>query len=119
VLRLTRSPIHIEGGFAFGHGRLVPGVGARGTVEIIDRHAFSTSGTLTGTPDSSRAVVLLSPRLRLDYAFSLALSAYLSGGVDFALNSFSFVSRVAGLNRVLLEPHEVRPSIELGLSFWP
>jgi hypothetical protein len=119
VLRLTRSPIHIEGGFGFGHGRLVPGVGGRGTVELIDRHAFSTSGALTGTPDSTRAVVLLSPRVRLDYAFSLTLSAYLSGGVDFALNSFSFVSRVAGLNRVLLEPHEVRPSIELGLSFWP
>jgi hypothetical protein len=119
VLRITRSPIHIEGGYAFGHGRLVPAVGARGTVEIIGRHAVSTSGSYTGTPDSTRAVVLLSPRVRLDYAFSLAVAAYVSGGVDFALNGFSFVSQVAGQDRVLLEPPVVRPSIELGLSFWP
>ena len=119
VLRLTRSPIHIEGGYAFGHGRLVPSLGGRATVEILGRHAFSTSGSFTQTPDSTRAVVLLSPRIRVDYAFSSTLAAYLSGGVDFALNSFSFVSRVAGPDRVLLEPLEIRPSIELGLSFWP
>jgi hypothetical protein len=119
VLRLTRSPVHIEGGYAFGHGRLVPSLGGRATVEILGRRAFSTSGTFIQTPDSTRAVVLLSPRIRVEYAFSSTLAAYLSGGVDFALNSFSFVSRVAGPDRVLLEPLEIRPSIELGLSFWP
>jgi hypothetical protein len=119
VLKITRYPIHIEGGFAFGHGRLVPAIGGRATVEIRGRHALSTSGSFTGTPDRTRAVVLLSPRLRLDYAFSLALGAYVAAGVDFEVNGFSFVSRIAGQDRVVLEPYVARPTIEVGLSFWP
>jgi hypothetical protein len=120
VLRITRNPFYVEGGYTFGHGRWVPSIGGRAIVELLTRHTLSTSGTLASTPDATRASVLLSPRLRLDYVFSPSLALYGAAGADFGLNRFSFVSRAAGAgDRVLLEPDIVRPSIELGLSFWP
>jgi hypothetical protein len=119
VLRITRNPFYIEGGYSFGHGRWVPSVGGRAIVEVLSRHTVSTSGTLAGTPDTTRDTVFLSPRVRVDYGISPGLAAYGAVGVDFGLNRFSFVNNAGGSDRVLLEPNIVRPSIELGLSFWP
>jgi hypothetical protein len=119
VFRLSRIPMYVEGGFSFGQGRLVPSLGFRAIVELLGRHAISTSNTFTGTPDSTRGVVLLSPRARGDFWLTPGLSAYAALGADFALNPFSFVSRIDGANRVLVEPLLPRPSAELGLTFRP
>ena len=119
VLGITRNPIYVEGGYSFGHGPVVPSVGGRVIVELLGRHAVSTSGSFSGTPDSTRASVFLSPRARIDCAISPGLAVYGSVGADFGLNRFSFVSRANGMDRMLLEPNTVRPAVELGLSFWP
>jgi hypothetical protein len=119
VFRLTRTPLYVEAGYAFGHGRLVPSAGLRGIVDVVGRHGFSTDGTFADTPDSTRAVVLLSPRIRLDYEVSPVFGVFVAAGADFELNGFSFVSRTLTQDKVLLEPNVVRPSIEVGLAFWP
>ena len=119
VLRITRNPLYLEAGYSFGHGRWVPSLGGRAIIESLSRHTVSTSGSLAGTPDNTRTDALLSPRLRLDFALTPGLAVYGAIGADFALNRFSFVSRVGGGDAVLLEPNIVRPSIELGLSLWP
>jgi len=119
ILRITRNPFYLEGGYAFGRGRWVPSIGGRVIMEPLGRHTLSTSGAFAGTPDSTRVGVLLSPRVRVEYVLSAALAVYGTVGADFGLNRFSFVSRVGDTNRVLLEPDIVRPAIELGLSFSP
>ena len=45
--------------------------------------------------------------------------AKLPGGIDVALNPFSFVSRVDGEDRTLLRLSEIRPAIEVGALLWP
>lgn len=119
ILRITRNPFYIEGGYSFGHGPVVLSLGGRVLLEFLGRHAVSTSGSLAGTPDSTHSTVFLSPRARIDVALSPTLAAYVSLGADFGLNQFSFVSRVDGGDRVLLEQNVVRPALEVGLSFWP
>jgi hypothetical protein len=119
LLRITRNPFYGEAGYSFGHGPVVVSLGGRVLVELLGRHAVSTSGSFSGTPDSTRTTVYLSPRARIDIGLSPALALYGALGADFGLNRFSFVSRVDGGDRVLLEPNVVRPAVELGLSFWP
>lgn len=119
LLRITRNPFYGEVGYSFGHGPVIFSLGGRILIELLGRHAVSTSGSFSGTPDSTRATVYLSPRARIDFGLSPALALYGALGADFGLNRFSFVSRVDGGDRVLLEPNVVRPAVELGLSFWP
>lgn len=119
VFRLTRVPLYVEGGYSFGKARFVPSLGVRAMVELLGRHAVSTSNSFLAAPDSTRAVVLLAPRARGDLLLTAALSAYLTAGADFALNKFSFVSRGDGPDQVLLKPLLVRPALELGLTFRP
>jgi hypothetical protein len=119
LLRITRNPFYAEAGYSFGHGPIVFSLGGRVLIELLGRHAVSTSGSFSGTPDSTRTTVYLSPRARIDFGLSPALALYGALGADFGLNRFSFVSRVDGGDRVLLEPNVVRPAVEVGLSFWP
>jgi hypothetical protein len=119
LLRITRNPFAAEVGYSFGHGPVVVSLGGRFIIELLGRHAVSTSGSFSGTPDSTRTTVYLSPRARIDIGLSPALAVYGALGADFGLNRFSFVSHVDGGDRVLLEPNVVRPAAELGLSFWP
>jgi uncharacterized membrane protein (DUF4010 family) len=119
VLRITRNPFYFETGYSFGHGPVVFSLGGRVLFELLGRHAVATTGAFSGTPDSTRMTVFLSPRARIDVGLLPTLALYGSVGADFGLNRFSFVSRVDGGDRVILEPNAVRPAIEVGLSFWP
>ncbi len=119
TFRISRAPIHLEMGWSFGHGRLVPSFGLRGIFDVVSRQVVSAGALLQRAPDETRALIFLSPRVRFDYSVYSVLGVYLGGGMDLALNRFSFVSRIDGKDRVLLEPTSVRPSIELGLTFWP
>jgi hypothetical protein len=47
------------------------------------------------------------------------MSLFLAVGTDFALNGFSFVNRVDGVDRLVFEPLRVRPAGEVGVAFWP
>lgn len=119
AFEVTRTPVDVEVGVAFGKRRLVPAVGLRGIVDIVHRQGISTAAPAVPTPDATRAVVFLSPRVRLGYTLSPSLDVFLGGGVDLAINNFSFVSRADGRDDVLLSPRGVRPAAELGLTLRP
>jgi hypothetical protein len=119
AFQIARVPLDAEIGLSFGHSRLVPGVELRGGMDVIRRHVVSAVSPLLATPDASRVVVSVSPRVRLDYSLSPVLGTYLDAGADFVVNGFSFVSRVDGQDRPLLSPLRIRPAVELGLTFWP
>jgi hypothetical protein len=116
---VARTPFDAGGGYSYRFGKVAVGMEGRAIVELASRHVVDVTPPLTPSPDSTRAVVLLSPRVRLEYTPTEEVSVYLAFGVDFALNEFSFVSRVDGQVSTVLRPRPVRPSAELGVAFWP
>jgi hypothetical protein len=119
AFQITRTPIDLGVGLELARGRLVPSVGLRGIVDVVHRQGISAEPPAVATPDTTLPVVFLSPRLQVGYTVSEALGVYLGGGVDFAINAFSFISRVDGRDDVLLSLRGVRLSAEAGLTFWP
>jgi hypothetical protein len=119
AFRVGRVPFDGALGYTVRTGRFGASFEARPILELASRHVLSVAAPLARTPDATRQVVLLSPRARFEYTFTRVFGVYLGGGVDFALNEFSFVTRVDGHDRALLEPRRVRPAAELGVSFWP
>jgi hypothetical protein len=119
AFRITRTPIQAQFGAAFGHRRVVPAVELRGIVEVLDRVVVSADPALEPTPASTRVVLFLAPRFRLECKLTPGLRLYFAGGVDVAMNRFSFVSRIDGTERPLLEQRLLRPAGELGFSVWP
>jgi hypothetical protein len=117
--QVSRSPVDLGLGLALGRNRWRPALELRVVGDILARQVVSTGTTFQATPDATRVMIFVSPRARLDYAISAVLGAYLAGGLDAALNSFSFVSRVDGQDRPLLRPAAVRPAFEVGASFTP
>jgi hypothetical protein len=119
AFRVTRVPIRAAVGYRTNWRRFAFGFELRAGVEITSRHDITTDTTLTGSGDSARAVLLLSPRLRVEYRLTSVLSVYLAAGGDIGLNQFSYVSRTDGRDLVELDPLKIRPSGELGVAFWP
>lgn len=115
--QVSRTPLDLGLGFAFGRKRLTWALELRGVGDILSRQVISTGSSLQPTPDRTRVMIFVSPRSRVDVAISPAFGAYVAGGLDFALNSFSFVSRVDGVDHPLLRPAPVRPAFEVGASF--
>jgi hypothetical protein len=116
---VRRYPIGVEAGYAYARQKWMLGLALRGVVELTNRHVLAALPPAAPTEDSQRAVVFLSPRLRFDYRVSEAMSLFLAAGADFALNGFSFVNRVDGVDRPVFEPLRVRPAGEVGVAFWP
>jgi len=116
---VRRYPIGIEAGYSYAREKWVFGFALRGIVELTTRHVLAALPPAAPTADSQRAVVFLSPRLRFDYRVGEAMSVFLAAGADFALNGFSFVNRVDGVDRPVFEPLRVRPAGEVGVAFWP
>jgi hypothetical protein len=119
VFQVNRLPVELGLGVALGHGRLFPSLELAGIAEITGRHVVSAGPIYKATPDATRTAVFLSPRVRLGYTVSRMFEIYLRGGLDFAVNGFSFVTRVDGTTRELLKIHDFRPALEVGGSFWP
>lgn len=119
AFRVSRVPLRAAVGYRTSWRRFAASFELRGGVEITSRHDITTDTTLTGSRDSARAVLLLSPRLRVEYRLTSVLSVYLAAGGDIGLNQFSYVSRADGRDLVELDPLKVRPSGELGVAFWP
>jgi len=119
AFRVTRVPIRAAVGYRTNWRRFAAGFELRGGVELTSRHDVTTDTTLTESRDSTRAVLLLSPRLRVEYRLTSVLSVYLAAGGDIGLNQFSYVSRTDGRDLVELDPLKIRPSGELGVAFWP
>ena len=117
TFQVTRNPVDLGLGVAFGRKRWVPAIELRGFGDILTRDSISTVSTLQAAPKSTRVMIFVSPRARLDYVISASFGVYGAAGMDFALNSFSFVSRVNGEDHALLRPTAVRPAFELGASF--
>jgi hypothetical protein len=115
--QVSRTPLDLGLGFGFGWKRWTWAAELRGVADILSREVISTGSTLQSTPDRTRVMIFVSPRSRVDLAISSAFGAYVAGGLDFALNSFSFVSRVDNVNHPLLQPAPVRPAFEVGASF--
>jgi opacity protein-like surface antigen len=116
---VRRYPIGVEAGYAYARRNWVLGLALRSVLELTTRHVLAALPPAAPTEDSQRAVVFLSPRLRFDYRVSEATSLFLAAGADFALNGFSFVNRVDGVDRPVFEPLRVRPAGEVGVAFWP
>jgi hypothetical protein len=115
--QVSRTPLDLGLGFAFGRKRLTWALELRGVADILSRQVISTGSSLQSTPDRTRAMIFVSPRSRIDLAISSAFGVYVAGGLDFALRPFSFVSQVDGVNHPLLRPAPVRPAFEVGASF--
>jgi hypothetical protein len=116
---VRRYPIGTEVGYAYAREKWMLGLALRGVVEFTMRHVLAALPPAAPTADSHRAVVFLSPRLRFDYRVTEAMSLFLAAGADFALNGFSFVNRVDGVDRPVFDPLRVRPAGEVGVAFWP
>ena len=116
---VRRYPLGVEAGYTYARRTWALGLALRGVVELMTRHVLAALPPAAPTEDSQRAVVFLSPRLRFDYRVSEATSLFLAAGADFALNGFSFVNRVDGVDRPVFEPLRVRPAGEVGVAFWP
>jgi hypothetical protein len=116
---VRRYPIGVEAGYAYARQKWMLGIALRGIVELTNRHVLAALPPAAPTDDSQRAVVFLSPRLRFDYRVSEVTSLFLAAGADFALNGFSFVNRVDGVDHAVFEPLGVRPAGEVGVAFWP
>jgi hypothetical protein len=116
---LRRSPLDVGIGFAKPFGRFVPAVEIRGLAELLSRDNLSTGSAYEATEGGTRLMAFFSPRLRLDVALTRTVSLGIAGGVDVALNEFSFVSREDTVESVLLAPSSPRPSVEIGITVWP
>jgi hypothetical protein len=119
AFRVSRTPFDAGGGYSYRFRKFAMGIEGRTIVELTSRHGVSATPPLAPSPDLMRAVVLLSPRFRLEYTPTDEVSIFLGFGVDFALNGFSFASRADGRLSTDLDPRRVRPSAELGIAFWP
>jgi hypothetical protein len=116
---LRRTPLDLGIGFAKAFGRFVPAIEIRGLAELLSRDNVSTGSAYEATEGGTRLMAFFSPRLRLDVALTRTVSLGIAGGLDVALNEFSFVSREDTVERVLLEPANPRPAVEVGLTVWP
>jgi hypothetical protein len=114
--QVSRMPVDVGVGFSFGRNRLALALELRAIGDVLSRQVIAVGTSLQPTADSTRVVLFVSPRGRADYAISSAFGVYWAGGLDVALNSFSFVSRVNGAEEPLLRPASVRPAFEVGAS---
>jgi hypothetical protein len=118
-LLVRRYPVGVEASYSYRRPNWFLTLGFRGIAEITSRHVVAVAPPAKATSDTTRSVVFLSPRLRFDYRVTEASTVFLAAGVDFALNGFSFVNRVDGVDRAVFEPLRYRPSAEVGVAFWP
>lgn len=116
TLRLRRTPFDAVGGYALSLGRFRPAVELRTMVDWVSRRNVAAQPGFGGTNESTRSVVYLSPRLRLDVSVFRGLAVHGALGADFGLNSFSYVIRGDTRDVTVLEPRRVRPSAELGIT---
>jgi len=116
---LRRIPVDLGIGFGRRFGRFVPAIEIRGLAEFLSRDNLSTGSAYEATEGGTRLMAFFSPRLRLDVALSRTISLGVAGGIDVALNEFSFVSREDTVETVVLDPAGVRPAIEVGITVWP
>jgi hypothetical protein len=117
TFQVSRNPLDLGVGFALRRNRWAPALELRAIGEILTRENVATSSGLQATPNATRVLMFVSPRARLDWALSEAAGVYAAAGIDIAINSFSFVSRIDDQYRPLLRPAPVRPAFELGASF--
>lgn len=116
---LHRLPVDLGIGFARPYGRFVPAIEVRGLAEFLSRDNLSTGSALVATEGGTRLMAFVSPRLRLDFAVTRTVSVGIAGGLDVALNEFSFVSREDTTETVILDPADLRPALEIGITVWP
>lgn len=116
---VNRYPFSAEASYAYRRETWFASLVFRTTAELTSRHAVAVAPPARATSDATRAVVFLSPRLRFDYRLTEALSLFMAAGVDFALNGFSFVNRVDGVDQAVFEPLRIRPGGEVGVAFLP
>ncbi len=119
AFQVARHPVDIDIGYSFGRGRVTPSVELRGMIDVLRREDVAAEPPYDGVGNDTRALVFLSPRVRLGYTLSSVSEVYVMGGADVAINDFSYVSRGDGGDHVLLALREVRPAIEVGCFFWP
>lgn len=119
TFQLGRLPLDATLGFAKRFGRFLPALEFRGLADLVSRDNLSTGAAYEATEGGTRLMAFFSPRLRLDFALTRTVSVGVAGGLDVALNRFSFVSRVDTADRILLEPATPRPSVEVGVTVWP
>lgn len=119
ALRLRRTPVDVGLGFGLRFGRFFPSVEMRSQIDGISRRNLSVRPPLQSTADSSRTVVSLSPRGRVDYTATQALGVFIAAGVDVVFNGFSYVRRGDAGDISLVELRGLRPSVEAGIAFRP
>jgi hypothetical protein len=119
AILVRRYPIRAEAGYTYQRERWSLGGGLGLVAEPTTRHVLASAPVIQPTPDAERVVVFLSPRLRFDYRVTEAMSLFIAAGADFALNGFSFVNRIDGVDQAIFEPLRVRPAGEAGVAFWP
>jgi len=119
AFQVSRTPFDAMLGIALSRRGFRVGGEVRSIVEMLTRRNVSSSESFATSPGSTRALIYVGPRLRLEQDLTRSFALYAAGGIDVALNPFSFVSRVDGQDRVLLQLSEIRPAIEVGALLWP
>lgn len=116
AFRLRRTPVDAGAGFVLPLGRFQPGIELRTMVDWISRRTISLISSLDRTTESTRPLVSLSPRVRLDFTVFHDLALHGAFGVDVGLNPFSYVIRGDRRELTVVELHRVRPAAELGIT---
>jgi hypothetical protein len=83
-------------------------------LEALRREA----GAATATPDTTRFLAGLSPRVRFEWRPWPPIGLYVGGGVDLLVTNLRYEA-LDPARAVLLRPSWVRPALEAGIAFHP
>ncbi|MCG8554770.1 MAG: hypothetical protein MJD61_05690 [Proteobacteria bacterium] len=121
-MTLRRHPLAFFAGLRNRLGPLTLSADMSLVGELVTRRSVPNEST---TPDTSRVVWAMAPRLRIGLRPLASLELYLAGSLDmfFTFIRFSEAERDPSgrlsTPQVLLDPYRFRPTLELGLAWLP